>query len=150
MVRHCRAVAEVAVKIARALDQAGYGLNIQLIQAAALLHDIARDKANHARAGAAYLREKGYPQVAGIVETHMDMPDPVMDNVTEAAVVFLADKLVQEDRPVSLEQRFQHIRNKYITNPDIAPCIEKRLYRARAIKSEVEKMISFPLERIIF
>jgi hypothetical protein len=143
-------VAGVAVKIAGALDKAGYGLNIQLIQSAALLHDIARDKANHARAGAEFLLGMGYPEIAGIVENHMDLPAPVPDNVTEAAVVYLADKLVQEDLPVSLEQRFQRARNKRMTNPDIALLVEKRYNQARAIKKEIEKIIGLPLERVIF
>ncbi|MCL6478671.1 MAG: NTP transferase domain-containing protein [Peptococcaceae bacterium] len=140
--RHCRVVAGVAGDIARALNKAGCRLNIDLILAAGLLHDIAKGKADHALAGAEYLRELGYARVADIVESHMDRQSCVGGIVTEADVVFLADKLVQEDKVVSLEQRFQHARDRLESNPDIVSCIEKRYRQAGAIKREVEKIIA--------
>jgi len=146
---HCQAVAAVAGNIARALNQAGCRLNIELILAAGLLHDIAKEKPNHAPAGAQYLRELGYPLVADIVECHMDGTPPAEDNITEADIVFLADKLVHKDQVITLEHRFQLARERFASRPDIARGIEKRHHRAQAIKRKVEQIIAFPLESII-
>ena len=42
VIRHCMAVADTAVRIGRALNEHGYHLDLELIQAAALIYDIAR------------------------------------------------------------------------------------------------------------
>ena len=97
---HCRAVAAEALRIADALP---IELNRELIGSAALLHDTARKEKDHARLGAAWLRELGYAAAAGIVERHHDLCGEEID---EAAVVYIADKCVREDRRVTLEERF--------------------------------------------
>lgn len=146
VVRHCQAVSRVAEKIARNLNNSGYNLNIDLIQAAGLLHDLGKGKKDHARAGAEFLRDLGYPGVAEAVACHMDIvPDPLYP-ITEATVLYLADKLVKDDRVVSLKQRFQEIQERFAEQPNVLDSINKRLNNALEIKKHIEKVIRLPLD----
>ena len=70
---HCRAVADMAVRIGEALNHAGVSLNLGLIRAAALVHDLTRGEPDHARRGAKLLQDLDMPQIAAIVATRMDM-----------------------------------------------------------------------------
>ena len=98
---HCRAVAREALRIAGALPRPP---DRELLAAAALLHDAARGERRHAETGAAWLRLLGYDDAAALVAQHHDFTGGTLD---AAALLFLADKCVQEERRVSLEARFQ-------------------------------------------
>ena len=97
---HCRAVAAEALRIARALP---VGLDEERLAAAALLHDVARREKDHARVGAAWLRELGYDGTAAITAPHHDWESGPID---EAAILYLADKCMREDRRVPIAERF--------------------------------------------
>ena len=99
---HCKAVAELALEMAGELEAAGSKADRQLIESAALLHDIARLSPDHAGLGARWLEALGYPAQAGIVRQHHESPSEPL----EAAVVSLADKCVSGSRRVNLEERF--------------------------------------------
>ena len=105
LVAHCRVVAAVALALATALNEAGQCLCIPLVVAGALLHDVARARPRHAEAGADLVRSLGYPRVAPLIAHHMSLR-AIPLGVDETQVVYLADKLVVEDRIVGLEARF--------------------------------------------
>ena len=60
-------------------DRAGAGLDEDLVLAGSLLHDVARQQPEHARAGADLLKKEGYPRVADIVAQHMDIDEVSKD-----------------------------------------------------------------------
>lgn len=97
---HCKAVARRAGELA---DRVEEPLDRALLQAACLLHDLVRDWPNHARACGGLMVQEGWPALGEIISLHHDLPE---EAGTEAALLYLADKLVQGDRPVSLEERF--------------------------------------------
>ena len=99
---HCKAVAELALEIAGELESAGVQSNRQLIESAALLHDIARLGPGHAELGARWLETLGYPAQAGIIRLHHESPEVPL----EAAVVSIADKCISGTRRVGLDERF--------------------------------------------
>lgn len=108
VIAHCKAVARVADRMGVALLAKGISLNLSLIHGAALLHDIARVERDHPQAGAVYLRQAGCdPRISDIIAVHMDLPEEQTHEITEAVVVYLADKLVEEDKEVSLAQRYE-------------------------------------------
>jgi putative nucleotidyltransferase with HDIG domain len=72
VIRQCLAVADAASRIGRALLDAGVPLDVELIAASALLHDISRTEAQHARTGAELLRKLGFERIAKIVSRHME------------------------------------------------------------------------------
>lgn len=104
--RHIRTVTRLALAIAERLVAAGVALDVDLVRAGALLHDIDKGRADHAAAGARRVAAAGYPEVADIVAGHMDMALQPGDPISERVVVVLADKLVSGDRVTSLDDRF--------------------------------------------
>ncbi len=131
--RHSRAVAAVAMALARHLDN----IDSHLVAAAGLLHDIAKGQPAHAEAGAALVAMLGYPAVADAIRSHMDLdfdhgiPD-------EAAVVFIADKLVREDRRVPLEDRFQPAFERFADQPDALAGARRKYQTARSVLDAIE------------
>ncbi len=128
--RHCRAVAAEALRIAEALPLA---LDRALLESAALLHDLARAEKDHARLGAAWLRELGYPAAAALVERHHE---PGGDALDEAAVLYLADKCVREDRRVGIGERFAESEKRCRT-PEAKAAHARRLAYALRLREEV-------------
>ena len=104
--RHCLAVADKADALAALMERRGIALDRKTLRAAALLHDIARTAPDHAAAGAGWLARMGYPALSEIVARHHDWRGEDPENMPEAALVYVADKLVQGDRAVTLEERF--------------------------------------------
>lgn len=143
---HGRAVAETAVRIGEALNRAGFSLNLQLIRAAALVHDLARGKTDHARRGAELLQDLDMPQMAAIVATHMDMPDGGEKPIREAEVVYLADKLVREDRYVGLAERFRRRLDADQTDPVALESAHRRFETASRLAQRIEAVIGRSLE----
>ncbi|GBC59422.1 phosphohydrolase [Desulfonema ishimotonii] len=148
IVRHCRAVADIAGQLGTALSAAGCALDPDRIVAAGLVHDLARTEPNHAAAGAKMLREMGFPGVADIVAVHMNITVREDAPVTEAEVVHLADKLVRGDQPVSVEERFAGKMEKYGDIPEVRAKIEGRLNAALSIKRRIEKVVQRPISDI--
>jgi len=145
---HGRAVAEIAMRIGEALNGAGHSLNLRLIQAAALLHDMARGEPDHARRGGKLLRDLDMPRMAEIVESHMDLTVIEGQPIGEAEVVFLADKLVQEDRWVGLADRFRRRLDVSPANSLAQDSARRRLEAARKTAERIEAVIGRPLERL--
>ncbi len=146
--RHCQAVAHIARNLGQALNAAGCRVNVNLIFSAALLHDLARTEPHHAEAGARRLREMGFPEVADIVAVHMDIVAGDGPSVSEAEVVFLADKLVRGDRPCSIEQRFQAKMKKYGDRPEVRDGILRRQENARRIMQRIEAITGQTVEAL--
>ena len=106
VVRHEKAVARLAVKLADELIERGYELDTTLVELAALVHDCARTEKDHAARGAERLREIGREDIARVVRNHM-LPEPgELGKISETTLVYLADKLVLGDAPATLEERF--------------------------------------------
>lgn len=133
---HCRAVAEKADALARQLPPGA--VDRDGLYAAALLHDIARTFPDHARVGAEWMEALGYPEIAGWIACHHDLPAP--ERVSEAVVLYLADKLIQEDREVTLEERFTKSEEK-CRSPEALEKHRARYAQALAARQCVERAI---------
>jgi putative nucleotidyltransferase with HDIG domain len=129
VISHCEAVASYAGKLAQALEAKGHSIDKRLLRSAALLHDIARLRPDHARAGANALRKAGYPKVAAIVESHHSLDCPRLD---EASILFYADKRVQGNKLVSLDERFAASRAK-CSSPKAIASHERQYEAAKAV-----------------
>ncbi|NCB52028.1 MAG: HD domain-containing protein [Clostridia bacterium] len=110
---HCAEVAAGAANISRALVHAGLALDEDIIFAAAMLHDIARTEKNHSAKGADMLLALGYPRIADVIRQHHDLGD--VSRIDEAAVVFIADKLVRGTKRVTIRERFEKSLEKCMT-----------------------------------
>ena len=102
--KHCEAVMRRACALCEELP--AWGFDEDLVAAGAMLHDVLRLKPKHAEAGAVFLSERGYPEVARIVRDHMHLTADMEENIDERAVVYLADKMIIEDEPCTIEGRY--------------------------------------------
>jgi hypothetical protein len=136
VIAHAAAVERAASDIADGLAPYGVKLDKPLLSAAALLHDIDRDRPNHAEAGARTAARLGYPRLAPLIRTHMDFTADI--SVSEAAVLYLADKAVRGKDIIGLEARRKEYREKFAGNPRALESVDKRLDTAAAIKRAIE------------
>jgi molybdenum cofactor cytidylyltransferase len=148
VVAHSTLVAELARTLATSLNSAGLSLSIPLIVAAGLLHDIAKGQSYHAEAGAKILAEMGYPRVGEVVAKHMNIESPGQF-ADEADLIYFADKCVEEDRLVSLEERFERSLGRCADRSGIRKKIMERLENARKIAKRIEAFIGYPVEDFI-
>ncbi|MFZ3047170.1 MAG: DVU_1551 family NTP transferase [Desulfatirhabdiaceae bacterium] len=138
---HCEAVAKLAESIGKALTDTGCPLDIDCIVSAALIHDLTRSSPEHARTGAALLRDMDFPRLADIVEVHMDFSTIRDAPITEAEVVFLADKLIEVDHVVDLETRYRDKLNRYGRDAEAQKRITMRMKQAMTSRIRIEKRI---------
>jgi len=146
---HSRRVAEVARLLAARLNGAGYSLNVALVTAAGLLHDLAKGQADHAHRAARLLAEWDYPQVAQVVAAHMDIRLQPGQPLDEAQLLYLADKLVQETRIVPLSERLHSYTERFANQPEALDAARRRLGDALAIQERVEAAMGAPLDAIL-
>jgi uncharacterized protein len=112
-------VTRVARFLSKELIKKGQRIDLGVVEAAALLHDLAKTecletKEDHAREGFRLLRGLGYERVANVVAQHIEVSSGGdAASVTEEEVVNYADKRVQHDRIVSLGQRFSDLKDRY-------------------------------------
>jgi molybdenum cofactor cytidylyltransferase len=157
LVAHAKAVAAVATALAAALNERCQYLCRPLVEAAALLHDVARAEPQHAHAGAGLLDGLGYPRLAPLVRVHMhlgeaeDGPlDEAQDGpLDEAQVVYLADKLVLGDRLVSLEERFADRLRCVGDDPAARDAVLARRAEAQRVLDKAEDVLSAPVASVI-
>lgn len=102
--QHSMAVARLAAELTADLIAAGKKLDQDLIHAGALLHDLCRTSKRHELVAARSLQELGYPKLAEIIEVHHD--GSWQDDLDEAGVLYLADKIVLGTQRVTIEERF--------------------------------------------
>ncbi len=146
--RHGRSVAAVARTIATRLSERGVRIDRHLVIAASLLHDIAKGEPGHVEVGASIVASLGYPAVADIIRQHVAMS---FDGTTpnEAAIVFLADKLVRTDRRVSLEERYKPSFERFKDQPEALQGAQRRYETACEIYRVIERKARAPMSAIL-
>lgn len=152
VVRHCMAVSETALKMGRALNQCGYHLDLDLIQAAGLIHDIARVEDEHWEKGYQLARRLGYEEEAAIIKVHMRYsPFSPIEQVNETDLVCLGDRLVREDQYVGLDKRMEYIiqKAKKQGHPEAEQRILKKKEETRAFITSLEHKIGMTLDELM-
>jgi hypothetical protein len=151
VVRHSETVAEVANALATALGEAGQHIDVALAGFAALLHDVAKGVPRHAEVGRRLLHGLGLGDVGDIVGCHMVLPElgRRSDSVSEAEIVYLADKLVIEDRVEGLAARTSRALEKHGGCEITTERILDRMQTATAIGRKVEQLTGFQLTEIL-
>ncbi|MEG0750868.1 MAG: nucleotidyltransferase family protein [Oscillospiraceae bacterium] len=135
---HTGAVATVADMMAKTLVDCGNPLDLALIHSGARLHDLCRLEHHHSHYAAAILRERGYCALADVVERHDSPAFPDPSGPREAYIVYLADKLVQEDSFVTIEHRFARAITKFESHPEVLSFILNAIDKANRIMRQYE------------
>ena len=147
--KHSRAVALLAEALGRELNRAGTNLDLDLIKAGAWLHDLAKNQPNHAAVGARLLKDMGFERIADVVANHTDLGRVEDQGLNEIEVVYLADKLLQGDCPVTLNSRFQVCRDRFSGDPEVLRAIESRYKNSVLVKTKIECILGRAVERIM-
>ncbi len=111
--KHSLMVAEIALYLSRLLNRNSTRLNLELVEAAALLHDIAKARSLHTG------------------ENRLRGP------VTESLVVNYADKRVKHDQVVTIEDRFHDLVERYGRTQDHRKWILQKLDVYRALEGKI-------------
>ena len=139
-VKHCEAVAGLAVQMAEKCNEAGAALNPDLVYAGGLLHDIGKGSVDHAAAGGRILSMLAHRSVAEVVADHMDPPEEKMNAVNESMLVFLADKLMKGEQRVTIEERFAAKQARFRENPEALAALEGRYKKAKRAEALVSAL----------
>jgi len=139
--RHARAVARLAVALAGRLSQKGVSLDLDLVRAGALLHDIAKGEADHAAAGARHVAGVGFSEAAVVVAGHMEATFAPDDPIDERLVIVLADKLIAGERQVALAERFAPAFTRFADDPPALAGARRKYARCAALLAGVEALI---------
>ncbi len=119
---HSIVVAGVAKVIATGLTEVGHELSMEKIIAGALLHDIGKTACldnddDHAAKGVEIVLAHNLKPIADIVGEHVILENySTENNFTEKEIVYYADKRVNHDQVVSLEERLTYILDRYGMN----------------------------------
>ncbi len=151
VVRHCRTAAAVGEAVAEALKAHLPALDVDLVRAGCLLHDIARLLPHHARLAAEILADLGLPRLAQVVGEHMviDPALPKGPGITEAELVYLADKTVTEGEVVGLAERQARTIRKMRPDAQTAGHIGERIAEARTIAGKVSAVLGRPVDDLL-
>lgn len=147
--RHCSAVAECAVKIGKALNEVGYKLDLELIEGAANVHDVARTAADHEKVGAEFLVERGYEREARLVRGHMRHAFNPVDQIDELDVLCMADRVVKEDEYVGIDERMAYLMQKPGMTPERIQRIKMIAEETREYFEELEKLIGKTFDELL-
>lgn len=131
IIDHSIQVTKVALYLTTELNKRGQNIDLRLVEAASLLHDLTKSeclktKKDHAQTGSEVLKSMGYIRVGEVVAEHIHLArqnDP--SSVTEEEIVNYADKRVRHDRIVSLEDRFCDLIARYGKNPKASEQMEQ-------------------------
>ncbi len=121
VVRHCEAVAKLAVEMAETLQRKGFKVDVRLVETGALLHDLGRSKTHsvhHGVVGGEIAKSLGFPDsVLSIIRRHVGggitsdeakkfgWPEGIyVPQTLEEKIVSYADKLIEGQRQISIEK----------------------------------------------
>jgi uncharacterized protein len=156
IVRHSKLVTDVALLIARRLNKFGQQLDLALVEAGALLHDITKTisietKENHAETGGELLTSLGHPMVANIIRQHICL-DPGSchpEAVTEVEIINYADKRVKHEEVVDIEERFRDVLERYVKKiPDLRARFEQVQLETQLLEQKIFSRIDISPEQI--
>ncbi len=139
VIRHCEAVARLAMDIARKLEKRGQQIDLNLVEVGALLHDIGRSKSHgvdHGLIGAKIAESEGLPDsVVRIIKRHVGggIPDQEADLfgwpkdvyvplTLEEKIVSYADKRIDKSKRVSINLEIERLK---IEHKDAAESVRK-------------------------
>ncbi|WP_163335805.1 DVU_1551 family NTP transferase [Desulfopila sp. IMCC35008] len=105
---HGKAVAEIALKLGEALSANDLQLNPDLLHNAGLLHDIGKGQPNHEQAGGEIVGRLGLTGLVPCIGNHQDCIS-LAGKLSEAELIWLADKLVQGTCPLTVKQHFERV-----------------------------------------
>ncbi len=149
IVVHSLQVCRVSMCLVDHLKAQRIQLDGQLVQAAALLHDITKTRSfkteeNHALTGSRHLTDSGFPEVGDLVRQHVRLDDySEPKRLAEAEIINYADKRVLHDRIVSLDERMSYIMERYGRQPEHKQRIRLLWKKTKDLEKQIFSYLPF-------
>nr|MDO8134219.1 HDIG domain-containing protein [Candidatus Njordarchaeum guaymaensis] len=156
VVKHSVAVSRTSLEIANRIRKNGVDVDTNLVEVAALLHDIGRSEVHgieHGRVGGEILRKLGYhDSLARIAESHVlcgvlteksSYRSSIKNNdsstmTIEEKIVCYADKITLENRKTTLKDRF----DKWFRQYGRSSILTRAFHRSKEIEMELNLLVS--------
>ena len=151
VINHCLIVTGVAMRLAEAFNRRGFDVDLSLVEAGALMHDLGRSrthKVEHGAIGGQLARRMGLPEpLARIIERHVGAgitadeagkiglsEGSYVPETLEEKIVAYADKIIEGDRQVDIEVTVEKFARELGGN-------HPALDRLRALHDEIVNLI---------
>lgn len=153
---HSIMVEKVANVIAREIKKTGTDISMAMVTAGALMHDIGKTpclntRADHAAMGSEICMDNHLEEIAGIVKEHVIIEDfdPEGD-VNEKEIIYYADKRINHDKLVSLDERLGYLLVRYAKgNKRLEGLIEENFMQCRMVEKKIFSLLNFRPEDIV-
>lgn len=152
---HSVVVARVARLLTRALQKTGANLSLEVVVAGGLLHDIGKTACldnddNHALMGSEICLRHQLPTIAAIVGEHVWLQDiEPAGRYSEKEIVYYADKRVNHDRVVDLEERLAYILGRYAANDEqLRRRIHINFLRCQQVETKIFSQLDFSPDKV--
>ncbi|MGC8905995.1 MAG: HD domain-containing protein [Desulfomonilaceae bacterium] len=166
IILHSEMVWEVGKVVAEGLSRHKHPLDINLVRASCLLHDIGKylcileGRGYHDIRGQEILDSEGLPDIGRIVVQHVVLRGEKDRPLAEEHVLFYADKRVVHDEIVTLDDRFVYLEKTYGKTPEAIKRLnvmkEETLFLERRIfdvldfmPMDVARLVLKPLRRAL-
>jgi putative nucleotidyltransferase with HDIG domain len=154
---HVQTVAASAYRMALWMRARGGSVNPLLAHRGGLLHDLAKaasfrsdhNSEDHGHMAARLLVKNNQPEIAEIARRHLlfrPLDDDCRPETLEQKLVYFIDKLVEDCHLVTLEERLDHLRQRYHLDPAKLEAVMPYLYSMRA---ELCAQAGFPPDEMI-
>ncbi|HSM38379.1 MAG TPA: HD domain-containing protein [Candidatus Limnocylindrales bacterium] len=152
IIRHSRGVARVAAEAARLVQAAGVPVDEQLVEVAALLHDVdkpdTRGSLRHGVAAAARLVELGHEELAVPIASH-----PVTALLDEerfprgwpSVILSVADRHVAQEF-MTTDERIDDMQQRH---PQFREELELSRRRAHALEADLAEVAGLSVEQLV-
>lgn len=155
--KHSQTVSKVAVFIGRKLRDKGIDINLPLLKASALLHDIGKaycikHGGAHSQVGASIvIQHTSNPLIAMAVMHHVFWPDQIdIQKYFLPLTIIYSDKRVKHDQVVDIDKRFVDLFDRYGLNDKRIKMIQNSKNQVKEIETELSKTIGVNLNACSF
>ncbi|MFC1837131.1 HDIG domain-containing metalloprotein [Thermodesulfobacteriota bacterium] len=152
---HSIVVTRVAEIITEGLIDGGQKLSMDKVIGGALLHDIGKtacldNNDDHAAKGVEICLAHNLEPIADIVAEHVILKNySTAYNFNEKEIVYYADKRVNHDQVVSLEERLAYILERYgLNNTQRCQAIKKNYKLSRDLEERIFSLLEFEPQEI--
>jgi len=152
---HSVVVAKIALLIARGLEKEGLDISVQKATAGALMHDIGKTASlkyggDHTEIGRQICLRNNFEEIADIVGEHVFLKHYELEgDYSEKEIVYYADKRVNHDMIVSLDERLTYILKRYGNNKrDLRLRIRKNFELCGKVENKLFTKLDFRPESL--
>ncbi|MCH7902419.1 HD domain-containing protein [archaeon] len=145
---HIREHTEAVRKIANCLAKKINGVDKEVVDKGALMHDslkmyCIKNNCRHAEEAGKVLSEKGYPEFGEVLKLHgLEEVNNFNETTSlEAKIVWYADKRANGNKVVTLDERYAYLKERYGSkNPEKMGQIKSTIENSKKVEEELLKL----------